>query len=248
MEKNGYTLYVRDNSFLGFPAYHLYIPGLSEIDGLLYDVISSLKTDSETFYDIKPEFHLQGLSTSEKKQLIQTLERTGTPETRLFLYNSNSFNRMNRQLLLALLYYSIGDNANAYQHMDIFLEEKNAQGNRQDQYYYCIRDMFYAKTISNIDEYVYNMLSVIYTEQLVNEVLTDMADKDNVFKNFPFSICFDCNKCRIRNNCSYLDVIRLEQTIMHEQGSHIIDQHNLYEIFFPPTSNIQNQASTATVR
>ena len=246
LEKNRYTLYVRDNSFLSFPAYHLYIPGLSETDSLLYDVISSMKADIESFYDIKLEFRLYGLSISEKKKLIKTLEGTGTQKTRLFLYNSNPFNLMNRQLLLALLYYSIGDNANAYQHMDYFLEEKNAQGNRQDQYYYCIRDMFYAKSVSNSSDDVSDMLSVIYTGHLVNEVLTDMADKEDVFKSFPLPTCFDCDKCRIRNNCSYLDIIKLEQTIMHEQCRHIINQHNLYDIFIPQTSNVQNQASTAS--
>ena len=231
VEECGYTLYVRDNSFLNFPAYHLYIPGLSETDAQIYDVIYCLNSDNDSFFEVKPEFRLHKINISEKKQLIKKLEDSTSKEIRLFLYNSDTFNKMNRQLLIALLCYSVGDYSKAYHHMTYFLEGKEAQGNRQDPYYYCIRDMFYSKSIYNTDDDISNMLSTIYSEQLVHEVLADMADKDNVFKNFPFPTCFCCDKCRIRKHCSYSYILEIEKTIQTHQHKNRIDQCNLQQLF-----------------
>lgn len=49
IEKMGFRLYVRDNSFLGFPAYSLYVPGMTELHN-----IHSLRY-FETTYELKQQ-------------------------------------------------------------------------------------------------------------------------------------------------------------------------------------------------
>ena len=231
LKANGYTLYIRDNSFLGFPAYHLFIPRLSEIDAKLYNVITDLKVNNDGFFNVKPEYRLQRLSKDEVCSLLEKYKYTTSSEVSLFPYNSHSFNQFNRLLLLALLSYSYGKDKNAYIYMKQFLDEKASIGNKQDVYYYCIRDMFYAKSVNKEDEEILAMLSTIYTDSLVKEVLADMKDRNHVLKNFPIPSCFQCDRCNIRNNCSYPVIVSLENKIQKAQIEHCINQANMNDLF-----------------
>lgn len=69
LTEKGYELYVRDNSFMGFPAYHLYIPGLSNVDERLNNICKGLVNASD-YYDTKAEYRIKRLTKSEAKQLI----------------------------------------------------------------------------------------------------------------------------------------------------------------------------------
>ena len=231
--ENGYTLYIRDNSFLGFPAYHLFIPGLSEIDAQLYDVIDELRKDNNDFFKIKSEYRLQSLNREEKEALISNLNKIELTNIRLFLYNSNAFNNFNRVLLLALLSYSIGKDDDAYNYMSKFLDEKTKSGAMQDVYYYCVRDVFYANCICKDKDEIVKMLSTLYTNQLVDEVLSDMADRDNILKNFPLPVCFHCDKCKIKKDCYYSVILELEQKLQTAYNKQIINQNNLKSLFVP---------------
>jgi len=231
LETNGYTLYIRDNSFLGFPAYHLFIPGLSEIDAALYDVITDLQTNNEGFFKEKPEYRLQRINKTEVTAFIAKYRYSSLKEITLFPFNANRYNKFNRLLLLALLSYSINEDMDAYLFMKAFLEEKAYEGNRQTPYYYCIRDMFYAKTICRDDDEIVVKLATIYSSELVKEVLEDMADRIHVLRNFPLPSCFQCDKCRIKGNCSYSTIIDIESRIQKEQSKSVIDQIHIDKLF-----------------
>ena len=231
LERNGYTLYVRDNSFLGFPAYHLYIPGLSEVDAKLYDVVADLKANNEGFFKVKSEYRLQTLNTEEKEAFVEKYKFVTTPEITLFPFNANLYNRFNRQLLLALMTYSLGRDKEAYYYMSLFLDEKANEGNRQIPYYYCVRDMFNAKSIYDDTESIVTMLSAIYTADLVKEVLADMDDRVNVLKNFPLPICFHCEECIIKKYCSYSTIVDIERKIQERQTRNVINQECLKQLF-----------------
>lgn len=231
LEKDGYTLYVRDNSFLGFPAYHLFIPGLSEIDAKLYDVIADLRSNNEIFFKVKSEYRLQTLDSEEIMRFLDKYKNSATTEIRLFPYNASKYNRLNRCLLLALLSYAVGKNEDAYHYMNDFLEEKVCEGNRQIPYYYCVRDMFYAKSRCDNNTEIVSMLATIYSEELVKEVLADMNDRANVLKNFPLPVCFNCDKCNIKNSCSYLTILDLERRLQTVQEKCVIKQEHLRFVF-----------------
>ena len=231
LSNKGHTLYIRDNSFLGFPAYHLFIPGLSEVDGRLYNVIDDIQSDSKAFFEIAPEYRLHRLTKDEKIALIEKYKGKSMHEVQMFPYSVGAYNRIHRLLLLALLSYSINKDMDAYLYMKDFLEERVLTGNRQSPYYYCVRDMFYAMGIGKNDTDIVSMLSAIYTKDVVITVLDDMADRENVFRNFPFPTCFQCDKCKIRSSCLYLIVLEVERKIQQVQGERIIDQRCLCDIF-----------------
>lgn len=230
LEAGGYSLYIRDNSFLDFPAYHVFVPGLSEVDAKLYDVIADLKANNGNFFKVKKEYRLKRLNTKEKEELIDKYKHNMSADVPIFPFNANAFHRISRQLLLALLSYSLGRDKDAYTYMDAFLQEKESAGNTLEAYYYCVRDMFYAKTFCKEDDEIISNLECIYSKELSKDVLADMANKEDILKNFPLPTCLHCEECPIKESCSYPTIIKIEQTIQQAQIDHGIDQYLLCNI------------------
>ena len=123
LEDNGYELFIRDNSFLGFPSYHLYIPGLSDVDGALYDISKDL-LPAEEYYKVKPEYRLNSLGREETESLICKYRKSLEKYVPLFGYVSGRFSMIDRILLLTILSVRSGnyDNA-AAPAVKIFLEK-----------------------------------------------------------------------------------------------------------------------------
>ena len=190
-----------------------------------------LKANNDGFFKAKPEYRLQNLDTKEKEGLIDKYKHNTSTEVSLFPYNANAFNRFSRQLMLALLSYSLGRDRDAYTFMDMFLKERECAGNTLEAYYYCVRDMFYAKTFCVADEEIIDSLATIYSGDLVREVLSDMAERDGILKNFPLPMCFCCGECPVKDNCSYSTVICIEQKIQQKQKENSISQSLLGELF-----------------
>ncbi len=230
LKSKNYTLFVRDNSFLGFPAYHLYIPGLSDINSSLYDTKTEIKRYNANFHNVKNEYRVPSLKHDEILSFIAKYEKSVEKNIKLFPYNAIAYNSFNRLLILALLSYKVGKDKDAYKFMKSFLYQKEAEGTKQSPYYYCIRDFFYAKS-SSCYENAIAILENIYSKALVQEVISDMNDRENVLTNLPLSNCFNCNKCKIKNTCRYKDVIDIEKRIQLEQAKYLHTQIELQKIF-----------------
>lgn len=227
---NGYTLYLRDNSFLGFPAYHLYIPRLSDIDSQLYDIGDEIERYNKNFNKIKDEYRIPSLSKDEISSFVSKYRHKPDKVVSLFPYNSGAYKTFNRLLLLALLSYKSGNDADAYLFMKAFLRQKETEGLHQNPYYYCVRDLFYLNSLKN-DRNIISILENIYSKPLVTEVIEDMADRDNVLSNLPLSNCFNCDKCKIKNTCCYKDIVNIENNIQKKQIDNKLSQIKIAELF-----------------
>ncbi len=230
LKSKNYTLFVRDNSFLGFPAYHLYIPGLSDVNSSLYDIKAEVERYNTNCHIVKNEYRIPSLKQDEILSFIAKYEKSVEKNIKLFPYNVIAYNSFNRLLLLALLSYKVGNDNDAYKFMKSFLCQKEAEGVKQSPYYYCIRDLFYAKSSSCYENSI-AILENIYSKTLVQEVISDMNDRENVLTNLPLSNCFNCNKCKIKNTCRYKNVIDIEKRIQLEQTKHLNTQCELKKIF-----------------
>lgn len=108
MEK-GYDIYIRDNSFLGFPAFQIVVPGMSEIDKSFCKLNRRLNKMELTENCLSPLFNLHSLSEEQARLTISYLESLDNFSIDLFSHNSNKNNHVNRNLILMLLYLSINE-------------------------------------------------------------------------------------------------------------------------------------------
>ena len=229
LKKNDYNVFIRDNSFLGFPAFHIYIPGLSDIDSRLFDIWTVLK-DTDEYYTIPAEYRLKHITKSEARMLIEKYSADKQDFIQLFPYSTGAGNIIDRELLVALLSCYIEDYGSASRHMDKFLQTR-CKSKEQFIYYYVVRDFFALKDLNTSHVDIKSQLACMYPTNVVTEVLKDLHTPEDILKNFPFPECFDCNNCPIRNNCIRQTILDVERNIQSLQKENYIDQRRIEQLF-----------------
>lgn len=228
LKEHNYRLYIRDHSFLGFPAYHLYIPGMSNVDNRLYDVRKEIKA-CENYYKIQSEFDLKGIDNDDAINLIGKFKKDSRTRIPLFFYNSSQLNYLDKNMAISLLSYRIGNGEDAYNYWNLFLKSRELKGQKLSEYYYCVRDMFGLCISNTKHEDMVRALSIIYPKCLAERVLDDMRERNKIFINFPIPTCFRCLECELKNTCSYCTIIQIENRIQKRQKENVIIQERLKE-------------------
>ena len=74
-------------------------------------------------------------------------------------------------------------------------------------------------------------LKLIYTDELVDEVLGDMNNPEDIFRYHELPHCYNCEKCEIVNSCKFIDIIKINKRIQQIHAKNKIDQSKLkYEL------------------
>ena len=234
IQSMNYTIYVRDNSFLNFPAYHIYIPGLSDVSSQLYSLnqIVNRLNDYDFTYGIPPEYHIKSINSEEKKILYSRISKRQENKISLFPYYISPNNTINRNLLLTLVSYQLSDLKAAFKHMSLFLKENEQKQIKIERYYYALRDFFYWKTKCNGDaSQLSDILKNIYGERLTNEIIADTNDKDTIFQHFQMPNCFHCERCDGKSKCMYFSLLKLDVDIQNMYQQNTPQQDKLNKIF-----------------
>lgn len=228
--EHGYELYVRDNSFLGFPAYHVYIPGLSDVDSRLFNVRECLLQDKD-YYKLPMELRCDRLTADESKSFISKYSDSRQHNIDLVGFSWSRFRYMNRNLLLALVSFRSGDASMAYIFMNKFLFEQRKAGKALDKYYYCVRDYFALLSVNSSVKDTMSVLGTLYGKDMAEEVKVDCSSPDSIMSSLPLPKCFDCNGCNLRGECGYEALVNFESKIQRIQKSHPICQLRLRTLF-----------------
>ena len=236
IQKMDHTIYIRNNSFLHFPAYHIYIPGLSEVSPKLYSLsqIIDRLDDHDFTFGIPPEYHIKSLDLEGLKSLYSIISHRSESKIQLFPYYISPSNFINRNLLLALISFKLSELKNAFKHMSLYLKENEQKHIKVERYYYALRDFFYWKAkYKRSPIQLLNVMKRIYGENLANEILTDMSNKDTVFQYFQIPDCFNCEKCSCATKCTYHTLLRIDKRIQDAYKQNLPIQNEIDNIFHP---------------
>ncbi len=230
LETKKYDIFVRDNSFLDFPAYHVYISGLSDVDSRLYDVRRDIHPVPE-HYQIKPEFRLCRLSEVEDAAFVEKYGNAEDSVLMLYDYSSAQSNFINRNLLLSMLSFRAAKYDDAAKYMCDFLRIMERGGKRMPSYYHCVRDYFALMHKKLPLEDIRSVLATLYTKAVAEDVLSDMKDRSSALANFRLPDCFNCSRCACRDKCAYSDILAIERRVQQMQLDTPIDQSRLSKHF-----------------
>lgn len=223
----GYSIYIRDVSFLGFNSYYIVIPGMSQFPQneneykILGDTILS-------FIELK---NLKSLSNVRLKDISETinsnyinLKINGYRFQNAFFYNSNyDLNDLDLELFLFMLNYKVRNFEKAHFYLKEFLTDKPFAAYK---YYYGIRDYLYMLLNNqNISE-IKKSLSHLYSDE-IDEIIEDLSNPDEIFKYHELPSCYECEKCEIENECLLINILKINKAIHKKQKDHIIDQSRL---------------------
>ena len=221
IHQHGFNIYIRDVSYLNFPAYHIYVPGMSDI-----------KTTRELLNFLnEPRFprFLRAHHPSQKLSALRQLSEDVAmliyaPRMYALANGKELWQSGNIRLLQGILLLRAEEWEKASKLFSNFAaEERNPF---QSLLYR------YASDISVIKGQAPDMESLLedsYTEsftrvanrKLFHEALEDMFD---------IAPCFDCSNCKLRSECRLTALLALNRKIEELYAANVPDQSRFSEI------------------
>lgn len=217
--QKGYDIYIRDNSFLGFPALHIVVPGLSEIDHMFCNLNRRICHMQLTENRINPLFRLSTLEENECRETLEYLEKLDKEAVELFTRNSNPSNIVNRHLLMMILHVKLGNKKEAADCIDAYAEYCRLQNRPIRQYYMRIAEILRNDVSNDVDSRDY----------IVAKSFLDHPE--NALKAIATPMCFQCNRCPLSEGCRYPLLKEIEDICQKTMKNHIPNQESLNELF-----------------
>lgn len=221
----GYNIYIRDNSFLGFPTYSIYVPGMSELHNII-----SLCHFQNTYDKYQQNFiSSHSLENSDSNSIISLLDSLySNPDNQIALQFANTTDVWmsgNNHFLCGILYYRNGNTDLAIKSLNKALERTSNISLKR--FYQCFYDyMFLSKEHDNVED----LVSCIYEKEIVIAVKQCLLS-DNWGNFFNLSNCFNCSKCNLQSNCKYVQYLKIIRRLQEEAVKANLNQMNLMYLF-----------------
>lgn len=232
----GRDLFIRDVSFLGFPSYQIFIPGMSEMDFLFDDKDfpnwMGIVRNHGTLLNLKkagPE-HIARLAEAISSTNGLALPVTFEPGRWLVSNVHPELKNLPKDYLLTLLYCRLADYPAAAANMAQFLQSESA-GSGPMLYYRAVHSYLEAKRDGLADDRIQEMLTERYGEVMALRVKENFALPERVLEQVTLPSCFDCNACEMEESCRYLALLRRVKTLQRVQQTNMPQQAELAQIF-----------------
>lgn len=238
--ERGYEVLIRDNSFLGFCAYHVIIPGLSDqnyrLKNIFNEYFSSFYVDiaMHSFCAYEGRLAKQwALYNINAESDIRDFVMTHYPNDnilKLAPYCTSTQNQVNKHLLLFLSAVKNHDYKDANTHFTRLMQQRQKEGLPYNEYMACVGSYICRKALNDSEFKIIAWLSHFYSEPTIQEVLKDFSIPEKIMRNYSFPTCFDCHSCSLATDCHYTDAIAFEEMIQKVQMANPIDQTKLLEL------------------
>jgi len=228
----GFDVYIRDVSFLGFPSFYVYVPHISLFGRKTFSDSSNTKSLTDTVNQDQIEdvfFPTASLLNSKNriKMFLNIVAPNGQNKfsgakmkdlLRLdFNYDSYWF-LLPLSYFLTIFFYIIGEYGNAIKYLQIFMEETD---NKNDSYYKSIFNYFayLEKGVSN--EHI--------LKNIPKEIIESFSSVDTIISDIDLPNCPNCDDCKLINDCKTTSNIKMAGRISKAMNKNQIDQNYLQE-------------------
>lgn len=207
----GTNLYVKDNSFLGFPAYAVYIPNFS--------------IKREPLFCFSEMVDKKRLTYGKKDPLLNIIESFGTDSSEMLLknleddvailqkWNTSKSAQINSLILEMYVYVANKD----YQQAKIRIKKLSQKYNLPVGLR-CAYDLLtYLENGKDL-----TIVRKIYGSTMVNTFLEQFQNVKKFINFQSFPRCFQCDTCPIVDTCNFKDILEFERMIQDKQKMHEI--------------------------
>ena len=219
LDNLGFSLYIRDNSFRGFPSYFVLIPGMSELTES--NPLDKSKKFTKSFMKLEDINHLGRINPAMAASILEGIEDNYNliksedfKLNHVLVYNINDdIKDLDIDMLSALLSYYLGDINKCIKYLGNYLKGKDKGVYK---YYYACLD--YLKfQVKGGKENALKTVSVLYGEQTAKEIAEDFSDNSNIFQYYKLPNCPDCDSCKLASECREKEVMSIQQKIKQKQ-------------------------------
>lgn len=217
------TVFVRDVSFLGFPAYFIYVPGMSESRDIVNNNHLKEITLLQQIYDGSRD--LISADSKTINNIITYIVNTERGTSNLQFYNLNDFwLYYDKNLILSLLSCYIGENEEALKYMNNYISRSDLP-DVEKNFFSCI-----AKLLEKKENRKDEVLQRLYGAEMVRTCRHFLENKI-FFKFMNYSQCYNCQECKIQSTCKIFDSLSLLKEIENVYVANIPNQYSLQLIF-----------------
>ncbi len=203
VEDLGYDLLIRDHTFLGFPAYQLFIPGLSELQSLdsgLLAIHDRVQKARQIFFNLdkanKEDLlfltavidELSSTPTVDKLEIMETIHNI--PAGR----NSTLY-CLDYRWFASIIHFHTGNHSEAKRLLDEFIHEMESIPIDIPAYYYCMQDIFKLLLGKASWDTINSFTSSRYSEEDLLYSYFPLAKRENVARYFSIPKCVSCKDC-----------------------------------------------------
>ena len=227
-----FDIFVRDVSYLGFPSYHIIVPGLSEIEEI--DDIKSIKNYAEYNKIKKLIRNMAGPVDSkaeETKRFLESIQfnKLSVPDLLQLPVNDSALPWYygDIRLLLMMLYYEKQDMESAYREFSKFLKENIINNKSVQVYYKCVRDYLGTQVDNLNEEEAINLLQTFYPHEIVQGVIREFGISGRHIVDFMPLKCWHCEKCQLNESCLYLSNEKVYKKLKKQYAMNLPDLTNL---------------------
>lgn len=237
IKEKGYQLLVRDVSFLGFPSYHVLIPGLSEVRDV-YDLklIQHINQGKEILPITR---NLNQAGQLELEKLITYLRESASylPTDNLanllgLTASSHFLSKISKYLLISLACCKLKKYREAREAMDIFLRNHHDHTRESWLVCKCARDYLEALAAGADRREIQEVLSFFYPQDTVDRINGLLLNPEQIFAGSGVLNCWNCDKCDFRASCVYDGKLKaLQMRLKEKYAENTIDQNRLRYVF-----------------
>lgn len=204
IRKEGFEILIRDASHLGFPAYHVLVPGMSELFFSNGQRLKELRTAERVIASIK---HFPFLSLEEENRLLLYLKY------KQFSIMENTFGwianlpikgeKYKTERIRAFLHYKRKEYLEAYEWFNIAAQ--SSSDTTTHVLLSCAAEYAWLMSICDNSEKVSRTVKFYYTTDIVDKVHEVLKDPDqSLIKAFDGFPCYNCDNCTHNSiDCEY---------------------------------------------
>jgi ribosomal protein S12 methylthiotransferase accessory factor len=239
IHRMGFDLYVRDVSFLGFPSFFVYVPGMSA---------GKFGYDNETLYGMEEvDKHLPTLidiknaKTRDVRELGEVVDRFhdgvlpfsfDCRKFFLFAQTGGQLESLDPDIFLAMVFIRVEDYSQALKYMERFLGRQGNDSPVVQPFHYCLRDYLKLKAEGMSIDRISSILVLLHGEITAGQLFGQFSAPEQIFMPFMLPACFDCEQCPIASGCKHFDVLAVVKRLHEEYKKSDIDQiKNLERVF-----------------
>lgn len=231
IRNNGCSLYIRDNSVLGFPSYFVLVPGMSEITER--DPLDDSYHFTKTMLNLEEINHLGRLTPEMAERIMEgikdnynLIKSEGFKLKHVLVYNVNKdLCDLEVDMLASLLSCYLGNMEDCTKYLAAYLQGKDKGTYR---YYYACLD--YLKTSRTLNpEAAMKTVSLLYGEELAREIAEDFKDPHAIFQYYKLPNCPNCDSCRLKDECRNKQILTIKKKIKAIELERNIRQIDLKE-------------------
>ncbi|NDV83399.1 YcaO-like family protein [Bacteroides sp. 51] len=226
----GHNIFIRNNSFLGFPTYYVVIPGMSQ----------TKKNDTNT---LEEHFSIhrvlakinawESLTQADKIQIFETIDENFsyiagkmTTLSDILVKNTNKdLNTLQIELFMCMLAYQIGNTPKALAYLLLYLDDKSRI---RHKYFYACADFLKLLVARNESDEILHIMSHLYGIKLAKEIISDFKEPNKIFQHYHMPNCPCCDKCSLLNECKVQDIHRINITLQNRATD--IQQSNIEQL------------------